>query len=279
MAQQQQQVTDHLREDPALPGQSWAVVSFVNPKDKVTDKQLFYINKFLVSEVNKSIVAQGLQMAKKLQSMMRKRIDDVLERLKLSVDEEDKVLYRLLNSKYGEMQIDEEEFIDECHRQYTLDTEELLDSYKMYIAENRTGLDKDYDEANEYITSVRGFKVRGNFNRYEDACARCEFLRENVEQSVHAYVVPVGQWFPIDMEADEVQDQDYMLPELNNLMGKYHEGMRNKDRFFSQRKQELMTTPAESRSDKIRRRLRKKQEEKKKAQMKAEVEAYKSASK
>ena len=276
MAAQQKQETDYLKEDPPITGQNWTVISFVSPTDKVLDKQLHYVNQFLVSDVNKSIVAQGMQMAKKLSATMNKRISDVLDKLKNSVDEEDKHMYRLLNDRFKDMQLDEDEFMAECNRQYSLDRAELLDRYKIFLTQKRQELDREYDEANDHVTSVRGFKVRGSYARYEDARKRCEYVRDAVEPSIHAYVVQTGTWFPVDMDADEVQDQDYMLPALNDLMGKYHEGMANKDQFFNERKREMAEAPTDRKAQ-IKERLQKKLREKKNAQMRDEVQQFKDA--
>jgi hypothetical protein len=239
-----QPVVDHLKQDPILAGQNFVVVSFVNPKDKVVEKNLFYANNFMVQDINKMITAQAIQMVKKLSVEMNKKISDTLDRLKNSVDEEDKHVYRILNEKYRGMQIDEDDYVDECRRQYEIDSEEILDRYKIYLAEHRTQLDHTFDEANNDANSLRGFKIRGAYSRFEDARDRAQFLRDNVEQGIHAYVVQMGVWFPVDMEADEVQDQEYMLPKLNELMGKYHEGMHARDKFYQERKKELMETPA-----------------------------------
>jgi hypothetical protein len=262
-----QPVVDHLKQDPILNGQNFVVVSFVNPKDKVVEKNLYYMNNYLVQDVNKLLTAQAIQMVKKLSSDMRSRISDTLDRLKCSVDEEDKHIYKLLSEKYQEMVIDEDEYLEECRRQYEINSEEILDKYKIYLTENRVKLDHDFDEANDDANSLRGFKVRGAYSRFEDARDRAQFLRDNVEPGIHAFVVQMGVWFPVDMDADEVQDQEYMLQKLNELMGRYHDGMKARDRFYQERKEDLMANPAPTggRSD-IKARLQKKLQEKKAGQ-------------
>jgi hypothetical protein len=260
-----QPVVDHLKQDPILNGQQYAVISFVNPKDKVVEKTLYYARSFLVNDINQQITAQAMQMAKKLSVEMTSKISSVLDRLKSSVDEEDKHMYRLLNERYRSMLIDEDEYVEECRRQYTMDSEEILDKYNIYLAQNRTKLDLAFDETNGDANSLRGIKIRGAYGRFEDARDRAQYLRDNVESGVHAYVVQMGVWFPIDMDADEVQDQEYMLPKLNELMGKYHEGMAARDRFYQDRKQELMEKPAAPPGNKlsVKERLQKKLQEKK----------------
>ena len=271
-----QPVVDHLKQDPILNGQNFVVVSFVNPKDKVVEKNLYYINKFMVQDVNKTLTSQAMQMVKKLSVDMRARISETLDRLKSSVDEEDKHMYKLLNEKYSEMSIDEDEYLEECRRQYELDSEEILDKYRIFLAENRVKLDHEFDEANDDANSLRGFKVRGAYSRFEDARDRAQFLRDNVEPGIHAYVVQMGVWFPVDMEADEVQDQEYMLPKLNELMGKYHEGMQDRDRFYQERKKELMEAPSKGNGrEDVKARLQKKLQEKQNQKLKDEVAHFK----
>lgn len=265
---------DHLKRDPIIAGQTYCTLSIVNPADMVAKKNLYYSNKFMVSDINKTIAAQAMQMAKKLSVDMRKKIDGVLDKLKSSVDEEDKHLYRILDEKYRKMAIDEDEYVDECHRKYTLDSEEILDRYKIYLSENRINLDREFDDAHNDATSVRGIKVRGVFNRYEEAAKQGKFLRDTVEPGIHAFVAEVGAWLPIDMEADEVQDQDYMLPALNDLMGKYHEGMRARKNHHEERQREMADATPANRKEQQRARLQKKLRENRSKKIKQEVAEF-----
>lgn len=265
---------DHLKQDPIIAGQDYAVVSFVNPQDHVLGKQLHYINNFLVNDVNKSITAQAIQMVRKLQVDMRKQIEGLLDKLKYSLDEEDKHLSKLLEARYREMQIDEDEYVAECRRRYELDAEELLDRYKIFLSGERARLNREYDDANDGATSLRGFKVRGAFDRYDEAAARAKYLRDTVEPAIHAYVVQMGTWFPVDMEADEVQNQDYMLPQLNDLMGKYHEGAHARNLHYQERKQEMAEDAAVDRKTAQKKRLQEKLRQKRNQKMKAELSEF-----
>ena len=65
------------------------------------------------------------------------------------------------------MEVDEDEFVDECRRKYELDEEEIMDRYKVYIAEHRQRLDREFDEAHDDAVSTRGFKVRGSYQVYK----------------------------------------------------------------------------------------------------------------
>lgn len=263
---------DHLKEDPIFPGQDWAVVSYVNPKDAVLKKSLYYVNNFMVHDINKSLTASSVQMVKLLKSQMRSKIDDLLDKLKDSRDPEDKHMGQLLEKRYREMEIDEDEFVDECRRTYELDDEELSDKYKMYISENRQRLDLTFDESHGNMTSLRGFKVRGAFKQLKDARDHGQFLRDNVENGIHTFVVAMGKWFPLDVEVDEIGDQEYMLPELNKMMGKYHEGIHARNQHYNERKKDLQEKAHDhnqmNTKDRLQEKLRKQRHEK----MRREVE-------
>ena len=275
--------SDYLKTDPVLNGQDYAVVSFVNPGDPVVEKNLFYLNKFLVADVNKTMTAQCIQMVRKLQVDMRNKISEVLDRLKSSANEEDKNLSRILEARYRDMQIDEDSYIDECRRRYEMDAAEITDRYKIYLTENRQAMDVEFDQANDHKTSLRGFKVRGAFARMADARDRAKFLRDTVEPGIHTFVVPMGVWFPVDMEADEVQDQEYMLSQLNELMGKYHEGVHARNQHFLERQREMqeqgpapakrVAHEAKDTKARLQERLRKKKD----AQIRADIAALKDA--
>ena len=104
---------DYLKEDPPLARQDWVVISFVAPEDKVVLRNMHYANRFLVGDINQTISAQALQMSKYLNSKIRNQMDDVLERLKSSVDEDDQRTYAILNAQLQKLELDEEEFVDE----------------------------------------------------------------------------------------------------------------------------------------------------------------------
>lgn len=263
--------TDNLKQDPVIHGQDYCVFSFVNPKDQVLGKLLYYVNNFMVDEINKTQVSQATQMARKLQVTMRNKINGVLDKLKHSVNETDKMISEILEKNFRDMCVDEDEYVEECRRKFLLNEEELTDKYKMYLVNSRTKLDVEYDRANDHRTSVRGIKFRGAYARYEDARERAKYLRDNVEQSIHTFVIPVGTWVPLDMEADEVQDQDYMLPELNELMGKYHEGVHARNQFYTDRKREMEEAAHASVKENTKERLRRKLREKRNKKMKDDI--------
>jgi hypothetical protein len=91
-----------------------------------------------------------------------------------------------------------------------------------------------------------------------------------MEPAHHIFVVPNGVWFPIDIEADEVQNQEHMLRELNDLMGKYYEGVNARNQHFQERTAEMQARP-DTREEKARERMQKKLQEKRRARLQAEA--------
>lgn len=269
--------TDYLKEDPPVPGQDWAVVSFVAPEEMVAKKTLHYVNRFMVADINKTITAQAIQMAKFLNASMRTKIDNVLDKLRSSVDDDDKCVYEILSKRYKEMELVEDDFVGECRRKYELDDEEISDRYKVYLTENRQQIDREFDEAHDHVNSVRGIKIRGSYLKYEDAKARAKFVRDNIEEGIHSFVAPVGKWLPLDFDADEAQDQEYMLPQLNELMQKYHENIHARNAHYQERRRDLETSAHDGNKKTMKQRLQETLRERKNAKMRNELESLQAA--
>ena len=266
--------TDHLKEDPVLAGQDWVSISFVAPEDMVLKKNIYYVNNYLVSEVNQSLSAQAQHMAKFLAAQMRKKMEYTLDKLATSVDEDDRRLHKELSDKFSDMIVDEDEFVTECRRRYDIDEEEIMDKYKIYLVKNRTQLDSQFDEAHDDQTSVRGIKVRGTFASLKKAEERSEAMRE-FEPAVHTFVAPVGKWLPLDVNADEAQDQKHMLGELNDFMHKHYESVTAGQMEFDKRKGEMTKGAKREAAMNTKQRLQARLREQKRAKMRAEVDEMK----
>lgn len=265
---------DYLKEDPPIYGQDWVVVSLVAPENMVQKKNLYYTNNFVVDDINKTLSAQAMQMVKRLNVTWRNQFTEVKEKLESSIDEDDQRLAKLLNVKFKETEIDEDDFVDDCRRQYQLDDEEIKDRFKMYLVENRARLDRSFDEAHDHQTSIYGIKVRGSYQRYNDARDRAKYVRDEVEEVIHSFVAPVGKWLPVDFEADEIQDQEYMLEELNDLMGKYHENVQARNAHHRERKEEMGKNAHYHNSMSAKERLRKKMRERRNEKMRQELKDF-----
>jgi hypothetical protein len=74
--------------------------------------------------------------------------------------------------------------------------------------------------------TIRSFKVRGVFEKYEEARAHAEKLQK-LDPAYHIFVGEVGKWLPWDPNPDSAKDQHYYEKELQNL----HEGyLKNREK-------------------------------------------------
>ena len=263
---------DYLKVDPPMPGQNWVCLSFVSPDDLVEKKMLFNLNRFLYYRVNRNISDQATQMSRDLNTIYRQKFEQQIQKLSSSVNEKDQLLAVRLDQIRKDTQVDEGEFINRCLRTFRHEQEELTDQYRMYLVENQAELDREFDLANQDRTSVRGVKVRGIFNQRSEADARAKELQESVEPAFHVYVAPVGYWLPWDPNPDGIQDQEYMVPALNNIMKKYYNNVHERNQHYRARTQELQEQAVESNVNTARTHARNTLMARRQAKLQAEVD-------
>ena len=270
-----EKVHESLIDDPKINGQEWCCVSFVSPENLIERRELFYMNCFLYEEINKSIGASAEHMAKEANNVVSGIFDNIIEKYSSSLDEKDKEMAEKLRGLQKENVIDETKLVNKCTRKFFMEQSDITDKYTVYSNDNYQRLLDTYERKfNDEQCSVRGFKVRGSFKRFEEAKAQCEKLQK-IEKSVGIAIAPVGTWVPWDPSPDAIQDSEYMLPELNKMMHKYNEQNRNKEAMFEERKNELMSSETSKTSNPTRERLRKKLMEKEAAKLKEDMEKQK----
>jgi DNA repair exonuclease SbcCD ATPase subunit len=88
---------------------------------------------------------------------------------------------------------------------------------------------------------IRGLKVRGVYETYEEATERAKLLRDT-DKHFHVFVGEVGKWLPWDPEPDskQVKDAEYAENELNNLMKAYKKNQKAAEKYEETRKSELL---------------------------------------
>ena len=114
----------------------------------------------------------------------------------------------------------------------TISHKEFDSKYDDFVALNSAQLDADFTKEVGFQTSVRGVKIRGVYNTYEEATRRAETLQK-LDRSFHVFVGQVGYWLPWDPNADNIQEQEYLEKELNELMKSYKANQVQKDMFYS----------------------------------------------
>lgn len=98
-------------------------------------------------------------------------------------------------------------------------------------------IDDEFSKIEGFKTSIRGVKVRGTYDTYEEASVRAKVLGK-MDSSFHVFVGQVGYWLPWDPNPDNVADQKYQEEHLNNLVSRYKENEIKRDEFYAKETEE-----------------------------------------
>lgn len=189
---------DYLEEDKSIKGQNYALLSFISPEDVIVSKEAYFFRQFL---------------------------DNFGKDMKTLLDG--------IKSKY----VDSADLIDTIatNHSYIFNAKDLNDQYNFYKSSNFTELENTYHRDNNFVTTMRGIKVRGVFDTLEEAKNRSEFLKR-FDDKFNIYIAQVGCWCPWSPNPDALENQEYSETQLNTLMKQYKQNMEEKDVIFDQRK-------------------------------------------
>jgi len=215
----------------------WAVVKFISPENNIQKKYLYDLNRFLYNDVNKQLVDMSNCIVSNINNDFSTRLQRKIDSLQ---HENQKELVDCLTEIKKELKLDDEFHATSVLRQYRIDQQDLKDRFDTYCLENRLALERDFAREVTPQTSIRGFKVSGASEELAEARSRAKHVNQDIEPYIHSYVVPMGRWVPWDPNPDAIQDQEYMLDELNNLMGQYKENAEAKNEVFQKRKTEMI---------------------------------------
>ena len=119
-------------------------------------------------------------------------------------------------------------FLQSYCKDQKLKFEDVYNQYKDFTYKHEDTLQRDFDEQNDFQTSIRGLKVRGVFNTKEEAQDKAKRL-SLLNSAFHTFVGQVGYWLPWDPNADKIEDETFINSQLNDMMEKYKENTINKD--------------------------------------------------
>lgn len=91
-------------------------------------------------------------------------------------------------------------------------------------------------------TTIRGLKIRGVFEKLEDAQEHAKKLQEE-DPAFHIYVGEVGKWLPWDPSPEDktkVKDSQYYEKELQKLVEGYEKNRERASKAENERKRELL---------------------------------------
>lgn len=135
-------------------------------------------------------------------------------------------------------------FLQSYCKEQELDYKELYSKYEDFTYKFSDKLQRDFDEQNEFQTSMRGLKVRGVYDTRQAADARAKKLSTS-DSSFHVFIGQVGYWLPWDPNADGVQDEVFQNSQLNDMMEKYQENNINRDIFYEEQKRDKVKAARE----------------------------------
>lgn len=219
---------DFLEEDPEIPGQKFALLSFLSPEKVLADKNLFLFSKFIGQY-------EFASRTKGLEAWLMKTVGDFNAKLD---KESDKLLQQDLSGaaevcRQSKVRVDTlmedfQTFIKTSERE--LRESKLKESYDDFLYANKTKLEDEFFAKNEFRTTVRGLKVRGVYGSQAEAIARSKKL-QRTDPLHNIFVGEIGKWLPWDPEPSDVQEQEYAEEQLNTLMKKYKENEEQREQF------------------------------------------------
>ena len=135
-------------------------------------------------------------------------------------------------------------FLQSYCKDQKLKFDDVYSKYQDFVYKYEDKLQRDFDEQNDFQTSIRGLKVRGVFDTKEAANDRAKKLSLR-DSAFHTFVGQVGYWLPWDPNADKVESEVFQNSQLNDMMEKYEENNVNRDIFYEEQKREKIKAAKE----------------------------------
>ena len=108
-------------------------------------------------------------------------------------------------------------FLQSYCKSEKLNFKEVYDKYTNFVYKYQDELQRDFDEQNQFHTSVRGVKVRGVFDTQEAATQHAKKL-STIDSNFHVFIGQMGYWLPWDPTADKIKDEVFQNSQLNDMM-------------------------------------------------------------
>ena len=189
---------DLCDEDQPLSGQKYGCFSFISPETIIKKKEEDFFEEFVKQWDFTKCIKKTVEFLNFVSYKYKIKSEDLMDDFKEYANEE--------KEKLKETTISED--------------------YKSFLDENEERLTLEFNKKNNFQTSVRGIKNRGNFATQEEAELRCKKLRE-VDPNHDIFVGPVGMWIPWDPDAYKTGRIEFMEDELNQL---HHEKLKNEQK-------------------------------------------------
>lgn len=203
------QETDLLEQDPVIRGQTYVCMSFLSPEEIIKKKETYYFENYV------------------------QHISVKLNELVNGLEE----LYKSDSDKFRAVR---EEF------EYLFKPDKIHEEFNVFTENNKTVLDKEFNDKYDFQTNVRGIKVRGVYESIDEAKVRCEKLRKLDQNKFPIFIGEVGCWCPWNPNPSEINDQEYAIDSLNTLMHEYDKNIESKNEHYAERKADFKERIAEN---------------------------------
>ncbi len=231
---------DFLDEDVEIPGQKVVLLSFLSPEKVLAKKDVFFFDAFLKQYEFRLRV-------RNLEGYLATTIRSINNRLDTQAAEFDKQdlsgcadLCRNSRVRVDTVMDGLQTFIKENEKD--MKDSKLKEAYDDFVYANKTKLEEQFSEKNEFRTSVRGLKVRGVYASKAEAEARSKKLQRN-DQIHNIFLGEIGKWLPWDPEPTEVGEQEYAEEQLNTLMKKYKDNEEAREMFMRENRNKMRSGP------------------------------------
>jgi len=230
---------DFLNEDSEIPGQKFCLLSFLSPENVLKDKQIYFFQQFLNS-------FELTYKTKLLETFLASQVQAINDSLETHANEFEKqdlsgVAMTCRNSK-----IRLESFVNNLHEFSKKNVNEMTydklnTSFDDYLYVNKSRVEDEFYQKNNFRTTVRGLKIRGTYSSKEEAVMRSKNLQRQ-DKLHNIFIGEVGKWLPWDPEPSQIKDNEYAEEELNVLMKKYKENEDAREEFYREKKANRRTT-------------------------------------
>lgn len=227
---------DFLDVDKPVPGQNYACISFLSPEKTLAKKELwafYHYHQYVVKEYNKIFTELTTKIMEKDEDEVN--VADVVDLRKRM-----KRVFDMNEVEYAKWQ-------------------DLVEDWKFKELDT---VNKAFDEQNNLQTSVRGVKVRGVYNTYEEANVRSKVL-QRLDSRFDVFVGQVGYWLAWHPDSNKIENCEYLNEDLNTLMKEYKNNESKRDMFYQEQTRQR-TQEAREQTDRMKKQLeeeRVKQEE------------------
>ena len=218
-----------LTSDKEIPGQKWALLSFVSPEEVLKNKDRFFFEEFVKNY-------EFEFKTKNLEGFLASNVLKINEHLETKAVEFEKAdlsgsadLCRSSKMRVDTVLNDLQEFMKTNAKE--INENKLKDAYYTFVETNSKKLESEFYVLNNFKTSTRGLKIRGIFEYREEAATYAGKLIK--DDPIHNILIgEVGKWIPWDPNVNDIADQEYADDQLNSLMKKKRENEEQKAAFF-----------------------------------------------